>query len=57
MKKNERNLFELYAEDPTEADRILFGRIPNADRRGFLKGAGLASMAAILGGLVHPLPP
>lgn len=52
MKKNERDLFELYAEDPTEADRILFGRIPNPDRRGFLKGAGLASMAAMLGGFI-----
>lgn len=52
MGKRERNLFELYAEDPTKADQILFGRVPNPDRRGFLKNAGLATMAALVGGAI-----
>jgi DMSO/TMAO reductase YedYZ molybdopterin-dependent catalytic subunit len=47
--KKTANLFELYAEDPERADRIVFGREPNKDRRGFLKGAGLASMGALIG--------
>ena len=42
-------LFELYEKDPELADRIIFGRVPHKDRRGFLKGAGLASMCAIVG--------
>ena len=52
MGKRERNVFELYAEDPTKADQILFGRVPNPDRRGFLKNAGLATMAALVGGAI-----
>jgi DMSO/TMAO reductase YedYZ molybdopterin-dependent catalytic subunit len=47
--RRERGLIELYAEDPERADRLVFGRTPNADRRGFLKGAGLAAMAAAVG--------
>lgn len=47
--KKERDLFELYAEDPERADQILFGRIAHPDRRGFLRGAGLTAMAAMLG--------
>ena len=43
------NLFELYAEDAERADRIVFGRVAHRDRRGFLKGAGLASMGALIG--------
>jgi DMSO/TMAO reductase YedYZ molybdopterin-dependent catalytic subunit len=50
--KKKVDLFDLYADDPAKADRILFGRVPNPDRRGFLKGAGLASMAAMLGGYI-----
>lgn len=46
------NVFDLYAEDPEKADHVIFGRVSNADRRGFLKGAGLASMAALLGGFI-----
>jgi DMSO/TMAO reductase YedYZ molybdopterin-dependent catalytic subunit len=42
-------LFELYDKDPDLADRIIFGRVPHKNRRGFLRGAGLATMAAILG--------
>lgn len=52
MGKKKVDLFDLYADDPAKADRILFGRVPNPDRRGFLKGAGLASMAAMLGGYI-----
>ena len=45
----EVKLFDLYEKDPELADKIIFGRVPNKNRRGFLKGAGLASMGAILG--------
>ena len=45
----ERGLFELYEEDPERADRLLFGRIAYANRRGFLRGAGLATMTALVG--------
>ena len=43
------DLFELYAKDPEHADEVVFGRKPHKDRRGFLKGAGLASMGALIG--------
>jgi DMSO/TMAO reductase YedYZ molybdopterin-dependent catalytic subunit len=43
------DLFELYADDPVRADEIVFGRVPENDRRGFLRGAGLATMGALLG--------
>lgn len=49
MPKTERGLCELYAEDPERADYLVFGRIAHGDRRGFLKGAGLATMGAVLG--------
>lgn len=42
-------LFELYEKNQDEADKLVFGRVPNADRRGFLKGAGLATMGAMVG--------
>ncbi len=45
----ERGLCELYAEDPIRADELVFGRRCYPDRRGFLKGAGLATMGAVLG--------
>lgn len=48
-KQKERDIFELYQEDPEKADEIVFGRVANPDRRGFLKGAGLAGMAALVG--------
>lgn len=49
-KKREIGLHELYAQDPIEADRLLWGREsdPNS-RRGFLKKAGLAAMGLALG--------
>lgn len=45
-------LFELYDKDPGLADRIVFGRVPHKDRRGFLRGAGLATMSAIVGATI-----
>src|SRR3546814_18278951 len=35
----------VYAEQPADADRIVFGR-RSADSRGLLKGGGLATMGA-----------
>ncbi|WP_159590389.1 sulfite oxidase [Chelativorans xinjiangense] len=40
---------QLYAERPEQADWLVFGRLANSDRRGFLRGAGLATMGAMLG--------
>ena len=48
----ERGICELYEEDPERADYLVFGRIAENDRRGFLKGAGLATMAAVVGGTI-----
>ena len=48
-KKVERGLCELYEEDPERADALVFGRKSGPNRRGFLQGAGLASMGAVLG--------
>jgi DMSO/TMAO reductase YedYZ molybdopterin-dependent catalytic subunit len=48
-KRTERGLFELYAEDPERADALAFGRRTHTDRRGFLRGAGLAAVAAAVG--------
>lgn len=45
----ERGLCELYQEDPERADALVFGRRSHPDRRGFLKGAGLAAVAAAVG--------
>jgi DMSO/TMAO reductase YedYZ molybdopterin-dependent catalytic subunit len=52
VKKSGKNIFEIYAKDPEQADRVVFGRETYPDRRGFLKGAGLAGMAALLGGAI-----
>ena len=45
-------LYELYEKDPDLADRVIFGRVPHKDRRGFLRGAGLAAMTAIVGAAI-----
>ncbi|MBF0427977.1 MAG: sulfite oxidase [Magnetococcales bacterium] len=45
-------LFQKFAEDPVKADLEVFGRVTNEDRRGFLKGAGLATMTAMLGAAI-----
>ncbi|WP_119459110.1 sulfite oxidase [Rhodospirillaceae bacterium SYSU D60014] len=43
----------LYQErTPEEADWLAFGRRVSADRRGFLKNAGLATMGAMLGAAI-----
>lgn len=44
-----RDLHAFFARDPEGADRAFFGRIAHADRRGFLRGAGLGTMTAMLG--------
>lgn len=47
--KSERGICELYQDDPERADYLVFGRIANTNRRGFLKGAGLAAMTGVVG--------
>ena len=47
-----KKLFERYNQDPDEADHLLFGRRTYADRRGFLKNAGLAAMGALVGAAI-----
>ena len=45
-----RGIHRLYAEDPTTADRQLWGRkVDPVSRRGFLRGSGLAAMSAAVG--------
>ncbi|NRG17620.1 sulfite oxidase [Rhizobiales bacterium] len=44
-----KGLFAYFENDPDNADRHFFGRIPHSDRRGFLRGAGLTTMGAMLG--------
>ena len=48
----ERGICELYEQDPEAADYKVFGRVAHNDRRGFLKGAGLAAMGAVVGGTI-----
>ncbi|HBT41440.1 MAG TPA: molybdopterin containing oxidoreductase [Rhodospirillaceae bacterium] len=48
----EADLFQLYADNPEKADEVVFGRVPHNDRRGFLKGAGLATMGALIGAAI-----
>jgi DMSO/TMAO reductase YedYZ molybdopterin-dependent catalytic subunit len=48
----ERGLNELYSDDPERADALIFGRRTGPDRRGFLKGAGLAAMGAAVGAAI-----
>ena len=48
MKK--KGLHELYTEDPERADDLIWGRkVSGVSRRGFMKGSGLAAMAAVVG--------
>ncbi len=47
-----RGLFELYEEDEDRADKLLFGRVAKPDRRGFLRGAGLTTMSALVGAAI-----
>jgi DMSO/TMAO reductase YedYZ molybdopterin-dependent catalytic subunit len=48
----ERTIEELYASDPERADADVFGRKTGTERRGFLRGAGLAAMSAAVGGTI-----
>jgi DMSO/TMAO reductase YedYZ molybdopterin-dependent catalytic subunit len=50
--RRERGIHELYEDDSERADYLVFGRRSNADRRGFLKGAGLAGMGLALGATI-----
>ncbi|HKJ60979.1 MAG TPA: sulfite oxidase [Hyphomicrobiales bacterium] len=43
------DLRTMFADDPEAADLEIFGRKAHADRRGFLRGAGLAAMSAAVG--------
>ncbi|MEO1455970.1 MAG: sulfite oxidase [Pseudomonadota bacterium] len=47
--KDAPRVAEFFAKDPEAADRAFFGRETHSDRRGFLRGAGLATMTAMLG--------
>jgi len=49
MDERPRSIQSLHAEDPIAADRRLLGRVAHANRRGFLRGAGLASLTGLLG--------
>lgn len=44
-----RSVYELFSDNPEDADRQFFGRVANPDRRGFLTKTGLATMAAMVG--------
>jgi DMSO/TMAO reductase YedYZ molybdopterin-dependent catalytic subunit len=46
------DLLQRFAEDPEQADLEVFGRRSNSDRRGFLRGTGLATMGAMLGAAI-----
>ena len=50
--RQEKSILELYADDPERADKVVFGREANENRRGFLRGAGLATMGAMLGAAI-----
>ena len=46
------DLHEFFAADSLGADRAFFGRESHSNRRGFLRGAGLATMAALVGAAI-----
>jgi sulfite oxidase len=52
MIKRERSLEELYRDDPERADALLYNRKTGTSRRGFLGGAGVAAMGAMVGGTI-----
>ncbi len=49
MQRDNRGLYEFFENDPEGADRAFFGRESGPGRRGFLRGAGLATMGALIG--------
>lgn len=60
MKRKRTGIHELYARDPEQADRLLWGRkTDSVSRRGFLRGAGYGAMTAALGAAIpfaHLMP-
>jgi DMSO/TMAO reductase YedYZ molybdopterin-dependent catalytic subunit len=48
----QKGMFAYFAEDPEAADKAVFDRESYPDRRGFLRGAGLATMGALLGAAI-----
>jgi DMSO/TMAO reductase YedYZ molybdopterin-dependent catalytic subunit len=50
--ETERSIEELYRNDPEGADAEVFGRRTGVNRRGFLGGAGLATMSVAVGGTI-----
>ncbi|MDA5095809.1 sulfite oxidase [Aliiroseovarius sp. KMU-50] len=50
--KDAPDIHEYFARDPEKADRRFFGRVSHSNRRGFLKGAGLATMSAMVGATI-----
>ena len=52
FEEKQLDLFQIYAEDPERADELVFNRVPHVDRRGFLRGAGLATMGALVGAAI-----
>ncbi len=57
---DKHGIHRLYAEDPVEADRRIWGRqVDPVSRRGFLRGSGLAAMSAAVGASIpfaHLMP-
>ncbi|MDJ0950459.1 MAG: sulfite oxidase [Alphaproteobacteria bacterium] len=51
-KQREIGIRELYQQDPVRADELVFGRRAGPNRRGFLRGAGLAAMSAAVGAAI-----
>ncbi len=45
-------IHHYFESDPKGADKAFFGRETYADRRGFLRGAGLATMGAMVGAAI-----
>lgn len=55
MAEKKTPITNFYADSectPEQADKALFGRVSHPNRRGFLRGAGLAAMTALVGGAI-----
>ncbi len=48
-KKDKKGIHQLYQNNPSQADKALWGRITPLGRRGFIKKSALATMNAVLG--------
>ena len=51
-KDGSAGLHEYFETNPETADKAFFGREAHPDRRGFLRGAGLATMGAMVGAAI-----